>query len=200
MALTRKLLQGMGLTEEQVETIISEHTTVTGSMKDQIESLKNDLHDAQEKSSNADKIKRELDQLKEDIKKDDWQNKYTKEHDDFEAYKKDVASKETEAKKKSAYRKLLSDSNIGDKQIDLILKVTDLKDLKLKDDGTLEDADNIKQKIGEEWSGFVTKKETKPSGNPSTPPDGNGGGANSSRAKEIAKQYYEDRYGAIKGD
>ena len=36
MALTRRFLKGMGLTEEQVDTIIEAHTEVTDGLKEQI--------------------------------------------------------------------------------------------------------------------------------------------------------------------
>ena len=42
MALTRKLLKGMGLTEEQVDTIIEAHTETTDGLKKDIEKYKGD--------------------------------------------------------------------------------------------------------------------------------------------------------------
>ena len=40
MALTRAMLKGMGLTEEQISAIIDEHTSVTTALKDQIKEYK----------------------------------------------------------------------------------------------------------------------------------------------------------------
>ena len=57
MALTRRFLKGMGLTEEQVDTIIEAHTEVTDGLKEQINQYKAD----------ADKlvdVQKELDDLK----------------------------------------------------------------------------------------------------------------------------------------
>ena len=42
MALTRKLLKGMGLTDEQVDTIIEAHTDTVDGLKDQISTYKAD--------------------------------------------------------------------------------------------------------------------------------------------------------------
>ena len=42
MALTRRFLKGMGLTEEQVDTIIEAHTEVTDGLKEQINQYKAD--------------------------------------------------------------------------------------------------------------------------------------------------------------
>ena len=40
MALTRKMLKGMGLTEEQIDTIIEGHDETVAALKDQITDLK----------------------------------------------------------------------------------------------------------------------------------------------------------------
>ena len=96
MALTRKLLKGMGLTDEQVDTIIEAHTDTVDGLKEQVKVYKAD----------ADKlptVQQELDDLKE--KGDDgYKEKYEKEHSDFEAYKSDIAKKETRAAKEAAVK------------------------------------------------------------------------------------------------
>ena len=40
MALTRAMLRGMGLTDEQISAIIDEHTNVTSALKDQIADIR----------------------------------------------------------------------------------------------------------------------------------------------------------------
>lgn len=192
MALTRKLLQGMGLTEEQIETIITEHTTVTTVLKDKIDTLQKD-------SDALATTKKELEDLKKDISDNDWKGKYEKEHTDFDTYKKDVESKEAVGKIKSAYKKLLNECKVGDKHIDAVLKVTDFSNMKVGEDGNLENADKLKEAIATEWSGFITTTKKEPSGNPETPPGGDGSG-NVSRAGQLAKQYYEEKYGKAKED
>lgn len=96
MALTRKLLKGMGLTDEQVDTIIEAHTDTVDGLKEQARAYKAD----------ADKlptVQQELNDLKE--KGDDgYKEKYEKEHSDFEAYKSDIAKKETRAAKEAAVK------------------------------------------------------------------------------------------------
>lgn len=96
MALTRKLLKGMGLTDEQVDTIIEAHTDTVDGLKEQVKVYRAD----------ADKlptVQQELDDLKE--KGDDgYKEKYEKEHSDFEAYKSDIAKKETARPKKRLSR------------------------------------------------------------------------------------------------
>lgn len=193
MALTRAFLKGMGLTDEQVGAIIEEHTNVTSALKDQINGYK-------EKADEYDSVKKEFDKLKKDVEDNDWKGKYDKEHADFDAYKKDVANKETTAKIKSAYRKLLTDCKVGDKHIDSILRVTDFSDMKLAEDGTLDNAEKLKEGIGNEWSGFITSTNAKPSGDPEIPPKDDGETKNTGRAAQLAAKYHENLYGKAKED
>lgn len=198
MALNRRLLQGMNLNEEQIETIIAEHTATTSGLKDKLDELNREIDALKEKEGSAEKLQKELDKLKDEAKKDDWKGKYEKEHQDFEDYKKDVAGKETTAKIKAAYRKLLTDSKVGEKHLDAVLKVTDFSGMKLTDDGTLDNADELKKAIEKEWSGFITTTSKRSSENPENPPAGGEGGRTTGEAGKIARQYYEERYGKIK--
>ena len=192
MALTRKLLQGMGLTEEQIETIITEHTTVTTSLKDRIDEL-------QKEADELVTTKKALEDLQKEVKDNDWKGKYEKEHEDFDTYKKDVASKETVGKVKEAYKKLLLECKVSDKCIDAVIRATDFKDMKLTEDGKLENAEELKKTIASDWSGFISTKDVKSTGNPETPPgNGTSNGGGSARAKELATKYYEEKYGKIK--
>ena len=192
MALTRAMLKGMGLTEEQVSAIVEEHTNVTSALKDQIKEYKADA----EKLSD---VQKELDSLKKDTSASDWEKKYNDEHTAFEQYKQDITTKEMSEKIKSAYKKLLAECKVGDKHLDSIIRVTDFSEMKLAEDGTLEGADKLKEKIGSDWSGFISVKEVKGS-DVDTPPDG-GGNPDSKkrgRAAELAAKYHDNLYGKVK--
>lgn len=193
MALTRAMLKGMGLTEEQVSAIIEEHTNVTSALKEQIKEYKVD-------AEKLPGVQKELDTLKKDTSASDWEKKYNDEHSAFETYKKDVANKETAAKVRSAYKNLLSECKVGDKHIDSILRVTDFSGMKLTKDGALDGVDKLKEKIGSDWSGFITSTETKSSGSPASPPkDGDGSGLEKSgRAAQLAARYHDGLYGKAK--
>lgn len=189
MALTRAMLKGMGLTDEQVGAIIEEHTNVTSALKDQIGDLKT-------KAEKSAEIEKELAELKKDVAENDWKGKYDKEHQEFEKYKTDQATKETATKVREAYKKLLGECKVGGKHVDSILRVTDFANMKLKDDGTLDDAETLKKGIETEWSGFITTDGTK-GADVDNPPAGkdNNGGDKPSRAAELAAKYHENLYG-----
>ena len=85
MALTRKLLKGMGLTDEQVDTIIEAHTETTEGLKEQVNTYKTDAA----KVPGLEKKIRDM----ETEGGEDWKAKYEKEHSDFDAYRNDMAAK-----------------------------------------------------------------------------------------------------------
>ena len=164
MALTREMLKGMALTEEQVSAIISEHVSVTSALKEQIKEYK-------EQAELLPAVQKELDDLKKSG--GNWQDKYNKEHEDFEQYKKDIAAKEAESKVKSAYSALLKENGIGDKYIDSILRVTDFSKMELDREGKLKGADQLSEGIKSDYSGFIVSTETRGAGTETPPADPN---------------------------
>lgn len=191
MALTRAMLKGMGLTEEQIGAIIDEHTSVTSALKDQVKQYKEDAEKLPE-------VQKELDKLKEDTSASDWEKKYNDEHSAFETYKKDIADKEKSNSIKAAYKKLLTECKVGDKHIDSILRVTDFSKMKLTEDGNLEGAEKLKEDIGNDWSGFISTKETKGAEVDNPPGGKEAESGKSGRAAELAAKYHDNLYGKVK--
>lgn len=189
MALTRAMLKGMALTDEQVDAIITEHTSVTSALKDQIREYKED-------AEKLPGVQKELDDLKKDVETNNWESKYNKEHEAYEKYKTDIEAKEKSTKLKDAYKKLLAECKVGDKHVDSILRVTDFKDMKLAEDGTFEDADKLKEQITADWAGFISTEGTKGS-DVETPPAGSNNPDNgtSGRAAQLAAKYTSNLYG-----
>lgn len=170
MALTRKLLKGMGLTEEQMDTIMD---TIIEAHTDTVDGLKNDLARYKADAEKLPGVQAELENLK--AKGDDgWKDKHDKVKKEFEDYKREQMQKETKSAKESAYRKLLKSAGISEKRIDSVLKVTDLSTVELED-GKIKNADDLKKSIKEEWADFVVT--TKQKGADTQAPPANNGGA-----------------------
>lgn len=152
MAVTRKFLEAMGLEEAKIQAIIDEHDKTVNGLKELRDKYKAD----------ADKladVQKKLDDL-QNKGGEDWQKKYSDLDQMFKDYKAEVAGKEKSEKVKAAYTKLLEAANIDGKRVDAILRVTDFKDMKLGDDGKLENADKLTEDIKSEWSAFVTTTKT----------------------------------------
>lgn len=166
MALTRKFLEALGIEQAKIDEIISAHTEVTNSLKEERDSYK-------EKAGKYDETKTELDKTKADLEKagkDEYKAKYETLDAEFKKYKADVLEKEVKGKKETAYRNLLKDIGVNEKSIDAIVKVKDFSTIKLDDKGSIEGIDNLKTEEQKNWEGFIIKKETDGS-DTHTPPD-----------------------------
>lgn len=164
MALTRSMLKGMGLSDEQIGAIIDAHTETVDGLKDSLKAAKAD----------ADKLKavqKELDELKS-TNGDDYKAKYEKEHSDFDEYKKTVANEKATAEKRSLYRELLRECGVDAKRIDSVMKVADIEAAKVKD-GKIENVEDLTKSIKAEWSDFIATDSTR-GANVQTPPQGKG--------------------------
>lgn len=183
MSLSRKYLQGMGLTEEQVNAIIEANEETINGLKDEIEKYKS----ASEKSSKElGKVQKELDGIKEEAEKNDGKSPYKVKYEalkedmeklkqQYDDYKADVDAKETKLKKSDAYRKLLKETGVSEKRLDAVLRVTDVDKLEFDDDGKLKNIDVLVKEIKEEWSDFIST-ESRQGANTANPPANNGGG------------------------
>lgn len=192
MAFTRNFLKALGLTDEQVGTIVEEHTSVTDALKKQRDDYKAEAEKYKADADQLPTVKKELDDLKNG---EDFKSKYEQEHTDFENYKAEIAKNELLAKKKAAYRQLLIDEQINEKRLDAVLRTTDFDKIALDKDGKLEKVADLKKAIDTEWGDFkVTVHERKPT--IATPPSGGAGGTQPSRARELAQKFHAERYGA----
>lgn len=184
MALTRKLLKGMGLTDEQVDTIIEAHT-------DTVDGLKSDLSKYKTDAEKLSDVQKELDELK--AKGDDgWKEKHDKLKGEFDAYKKDVEAKETHAAKEAAYRAILKDANLSEKGIEKAIKYAEWDKIELGEDGKLKGANDHIKAVREEWAEYVTTTTT--TGAKTSTPPANNGGAKLTKAEIYAR----DEHGRYK--
>lgn len=168
MALTRKLLKGMGLTDEQVDTIIEAHTDTVDGLKADITKYKGDA----EKLPN---VQKELDDLKA-AGDGGYKEKYESEHKAFETYKSGVEAKEARAAKEQAVMEYLKGKNIQDANLKLAMRsisaeidAAELADGKLKDTKVFDDL------VAGDLAGLVTTTTEKGAPPPANPIRNTGG-------------------------
>jgi hypothetical protein len=162
MALTRKMLKAMGIEDEKIDQIIDAHTET-------VDALKNERDTYKENADKLPNVQKELDDLKKDG--GDWQKKYEQEHTDFEAYKTQQTAKETKATKDAAFRTLLKEAGIPDKRIDVIMKVTNLDEIELDQNGKIKDAEKHTNTVKTDYADFIETK-TERGAYVATPPAG----------------------------
>ena len=158
MALTRKFLKSMGLTDEQVESIVEAHTETVDGLKEQISTLK-------ETADKLPAVQKELDGIKAGK---DWKAEHDKVKAELDKFRAEVADKEALATKEGAFRKLLTAENIPEKYHDRICKVTDFASMEMDGD-SIKDPDKARESIRTEWGDFVATTERRPA-EVATPP------------------------------
>lgn len=169
MALTRKLLKGMGLTDEQVDTIIEAHT-------DTVDGLKADVSKYKADAEKLPGVQKQLDDLKE-AGDGGYKEKYEKEHSDFEAFKSDITAKETKAAKEKAVRAYFENKNITGANLDLAMRGCGEEMAALEMDGDkIKDTKSLDALIGGTYKSLVSTMRIK-GANPATPPGSTGSGA-----------------------
>lgn len=111
----------------------------------EIDALKAEKNDAEDKVTSAEKWKTKYDALKEE----------------FTSYKNDISAKETKATRSNAYKELLKQAGVSEKRLDSVLKVSDIDSLEMGEDGKFKDADKLIENIKTEWADFITTTETR---------------------------------------
>lgn len=184
MALTRKMLKGMGLTEEQADTIIEAHAETVDGLKDKLKT-------AEEKANKLDGVQKELDDLKAQGD-GGYKEKYEKERDDFKAYKADVEKKASHATKEAAVKAYLESKHITGANLKIAMLAVagkidgmELDGEKLKSTDTLDEL----VKDGGDLAGLVVKTTTT-GAQTANPPANNGG-----KAMTRADLYKKDEHG-----
>lgn len=183
MALTRKLLKGMGLTDEQVDTIIEAHT-------DTVDGLKADVSKYKADAEKLPGVQKELDDLKT-AGDGGYKEKYEKEHSAFEAFKTDITAKESKAAKEKAVRAYFESKNITGANLDLAMRGCGEEMAALELDGEkIKDTKTLDTLIDGTYKGLVSTTQTK-GANPANPPANTGGSGVTAEA--FKKMGYADR-------
>ena len=169
MALTRKLLKGMGLTDEQVDTIIEAHT-------DTVDGLKADISKYKADAEKLPGVQKELNDLKA-VGDGGYKEKYEKEHSAFETFKSDITAKESKAAKEKAVRAYFESKNITGANLDLAMRGCGEEMAALELDGDkIKDTKSLDTLMDGTYKGLVSTTQTK-GANPANPPANAGGGA-----------------------
>lgn len=169
MALTRKLLKGMGLTDEQVDTIIEAHT-------DTVDGLKADVSKYKADAEKLPGVQKQLDDLKA-AGDGGYKEKFEKERKAFEDYKADITAKETKAAKEKAVRAYFESKNITGANLDLAMRGCGEEMAALEMDGDkIKDTKSLDALIGGTYKSLVSTTQIK-GANPATPPGSTGNGA-----------------------
>ena len=185
MAMTRKSLKAMGLSDEQIDSIIEMHTET-------VDGLKEKLKTAEDKANKLDDVQKELDGLKANSG-DDYKAKYEAEKKAFADYKADQMAKETKAAKEAAVKAYFESKNITGANLAIAMRGARDEIAGIELDGTsIKDTTALDALVSGEYSGLVVTT-TRQGAATATPPV-NTGGSKLTRADIYAK----DEHGRYK--
>lgn len=185
MAMTRKGLKAMGLTDEQIDSIIEMHTETVDGLKDKLKT-------AEEKANKLDDVQRELDDLKAN-NGDDYKAKYEAEKKAFADYKADQTEKETKAAKEKAVKAYFEGKNITGANLDIAMRGASAEIAGVELDGDkIKDTAALDALVGGTYAGLVVTKTVQ--GAKTANPPANNGGSKLTRADIYAR----DEHGRYK--
>lgn len=197
MALTRKSLKGMQLTDEQVESIIEMHTESVNALKDDIDKYKQEAEKYADIEQKLKEANEKISGYEAEAKKDKpFEKKYTDLKAEFDSYKTGVEEKESKAAKESAVKAYFESKNIKGNNLNLALKVAkdEISEIEL-DEGKIKDVTALDTLIAGDLSGLVANIKTV-GADVKKPPENNGGTEKTeSRAAKLAAQYHANLYG-----
>ena len=162
MALTRKSLKAMGLTDEQVDSIIEMHSETVDGLKEQVKTYKADA----EKLPN---VQKELDDLKA-AGDGGFKEKFEKEHSDFENFKKTIQEKETKAAKESAAKSFFESKGITGNSLEIAMRGSSAEIAALELDGEkIKDSSALDALVNGTFKALVSTTTTKGANTPNPP-------------------------------
>lgn len=171
MALTKKMLKAMGLTDDQIEQIFDGHEESLNVQRETISDIKNKLEKAEAETERLKNVEKDLLKANAKIEEAEETAKKLKSlRDEYDSYKAEVVKKAAKESKGKAYRKLLSAAGIPEKRHDSIVKLTDLDAVEMDESGNITNAKDLSKNIAEEWADFIVTKSEQGSSVP-TPPE-----------------------------
>lgn len=176
MALTRKYLKSLGLTDDQIEGIIEEHTATVDGLKNTAAQYKTD-------AERLPSVEKELNDLKA-AGDGGYKEKYEAEKKAHADYKAEMEKKELNGRKTAALDAVLQKAGVSRESFrKQIIKGYDLETLEMDGDG-IKDADNFVESIKKEYADFTSIEDVK--GVPQVnPPTGGGSGMTKEKIMQI---------------
>lgn len=189
MALTRKYLKSIGLTEDQIEGIVEEHIATVNDLKETANKYKAD----------ADKlhtVQKELDDLKA-AGDGGYKEKYEAEVKAYKEYKQQVESEKEAARDDADVLAICKEAGIArESSLRLIVKDFDRSKIERGQDGKITNRDALVNAVKTDYADFVAT--TGNQGTPAATPPSGGGTTYKTRAEIMKITDTTERQQAIK--
>ena len=174
MALKRSALKAMGLTDEQIESVIEMHTdTVTG-LKDKLDAAESGKESSDKLKADYDKLKADYDAIKQTIAENEkYKEQYESTKAEYEKFKTDTETKAAKATADATFTKWLRENGYTEKGAAKIVKYGGFTP-EFNKDGTIKNVDKLAESVYAEWSEYQPKEHVE-GAKTETPPANTGG-------------------------
>lgn len=164
MSLTRKSLKAMGLTDEQIESVIEMHTETISGLKDKLDAVENNVETVEKLKADVEKYKGELETAKQTIADGEkYKDMYESQKAEYEKYKGNVTAKETKAAKEKAIKEYFKSKGINDDNMSIAMRgiKSEIDAAELDEKGKIKDIKVFDELIKGDYSKLVSRTETK---------------------------------------
>lgn len=176
MSLTRKSLKAMGLTDEQIESVIEMHTETISGLKDKLDAVENNVETVEKLKADVEKYKGELETAKQTIADGEkYKDMYESQKAEYEKYKDNVTAKETKAAKEKAIKEYFKSKGINDDNMSIAMRgiKSEIDAAELDEKGKIKDIKVFDELIKGDYSRLISRTETKGADTQIPPPNAN---------------------------
>jgi len=153
MAFDLEMITGLGVPVEKAKQIKARHDETIAALSAEAEKARKEYEETKARAEEARRLEAEIEEVK------DWKAKYEAEKAAFDTLKTEQDAKNTEARKREAYKALMRAEGIPGKLIDKIARYDDVSSFRLDAAGNLENTDAIRANLRREWEDFLPTKQ-----------------------------------------
>lgn len=164
MSLTRKALKAMGLTDEQIDSVIEMHTDTVSGLKDKLEAAENNSKDVEKLTAEVKKYKNELEKANKAITESEkLKEQYENTKSEYEKYKGEIAAKETKAAKEKAVREYFKSKGINDDNMSIAMRGSrsEIDAMELDEKGKIKDTKVFDELVKGDYAKLISHTEVK---------------------------------------
>lgn len=164
MSLTRKALKAMGLTDEQIESVVEMHTDTLSGLKDKLEAAENNSKDVERLTAEVEKYKNELEKANKSITESEKiKEQYENTKSEYEKYKGEIAAKEMKTAKEKAVREYYKSKGINDDNMSIAMRGSrsEIDAMELDEKGKIKDTKVFDELIEGDYAKLISHTEVK---------------------------------------
>lgn len=154
----------MGLTDEQIDSVIEMHTDTVSGLKDKLEAAENNSKDVEKLTAEVEKYKNELEKANKAITESEkLKEQYENTKSEYEKYKGEIAAKETKAAKEKAVREYFKSKGINDDNMSIAMRGSrsEIDAMELDEKGRIKDTKVFDELIKGDYAKLISHTEVK---------------------------------------